>query len=546
MRKSGSARVFWSWDRGQASAEYLGVLGIVVSLVLGLTFTSVGTDVAVGLRDAVCRILGGTCASDPGSGSGGDTALPGPGPSGRTVSPGPDGEGGIPEFDDASFEPDRCVLATETDKEKTVMRILFIKISSSSELKVTQWSDGSVTLDSTGTVQGGVEGGIDFPGLKQWGGSASLSGSYTKGGGGGGRWLFDSHRSGDPQKDLEANYGAAKEFAEYLKGAAKCNSGPPRAWGTELGMICHNGNKDKLPELEPEKQPDLDITKTTDEKSGDVKFGKKLTKGKDNKSVGQLTGKGAQGTWMNDTLVMRGNGEITFVYTMEINGRVGNGYQGEGSHMQQFYVTYNAEDYDREEGEGREHRPTKLRITTAERGMSGNPGVDVRGSVPAGPFTFHVEGGGGKTDTEVHTEVAELDLKDPKDSETVENYLRNGEDGDDSGIKQIHNAGIPSPHSASQPLAPDATSFERLLHDKGKLSSLDYKVNIDWWKAGFALSLGTSLHKWSTGFKLFGLETSHEHEEQKLIGDPTYAGAPRADGERPWLPFKKCSAVTPV
>ncbi|MFJ7997400.1 hypothetical protein ACIQ7D_09675 [Streptomyces sp. NPDC096310] len=532
--------------------EYLGLLGVVVSLVLTLTLTPVGTQVTGGLHRAICQLVSnGACPSGPGSENGGDSALPNPdgsgsGEDGVTTLPGPDPKDGKPKAEDVAFEPDKCILASETDKQKTVMRILFIKISSSSEMKVTQWSDGSVTLDSTGTVQGGVEGGIDFPGLKKWGGSASLSGSYTKGGGGGGRWLFDGHQSDDPQKDLENNYNDAKQFAEYLKGAAKCNSRPPGARSAELGMICNHSNKDKLPELEPDRQPDLDITKTTSEKSGDVKFGKSLRTGKENKSVGQVTGKGAQGTWMNDTLVMRGNGEITFVYTMEINGRVGNAYQGEGSHMQQFYVTYNAEDYDKEEKEGKDHRPTRLRISTAERGMSGNPGVDIRGSVPAGPFNLHVEGGGGKTDTEMHTEVAELDLKDPKDSETVENYLRNGEDGEDSGIKQIHNAGIPSPHSASEPPAPDATPFEKLLHDKGKLSSLDYKVNIDWWKAGFAISLGTSLHKLSTGFKLFGLETSHEHEEQKLIGDPTYAGAPREDGSRPWLPFTKCSSVKPI
>ncbi|MFE2938967.1 hypothetical protein ACFXKG_07860 [Streptomyces sp. NPDC059255] len=529
--------------------EYLGMLTLVVSLVLGLTLTPVGTKVTGGLHDAICQLTTGeSCRSGAG---GDDTALPDPdstdaGDGGTTTLSDPEGKPEEPTEEDAAFEPDKCILASETDKQKTVMRILFIKISSSSELKVTQWSDGTVTLDSTGTVQGGVEGGIDFPGLKSWGGSASLSGSYTKGGGGGGRWLFDGNKTGDPQKDLEANYKDAQQFAEYLKGAAKCNSGPPRAWGTELGMICNHKNKDKLPELPPDRQPDLDITKTTSEKSGDVKFGKSLRTGKENKSVGQLTGKGAQGTWMEDTLVMRGNGEITFVYTMEINGRVGNGYQGEGSHMQQFYVTYNAEDYDKEEKDGRPHRPTRLRITTAERGMSGNPGVDIRGSVPAGPVTLHVEGGGGKTETDLHTEVAELDLKDAKDSETVENYLRNGEDGDDSGLKQIHNAGIPSPSSAADPLTPDSTPFERLLHDKAKLSSLDYKVNIDWWKAGFALSLGTSLHKLSTGFKLFGLETSREHEEQKLTGDPTYAGAPREDGTRPWLPFKKCSSITPV
>jgi hypothetical protein len=88
--------------------------------------------------------------------------------------------------------------------------------------------------------------------------------------------------------------------------------------------------------------------------------------------------------------------------------------------------------------------------------------------------------------------------------------------------------------------------MERLLHDKAQLSSLDYNVDIDWWRAAFVLSLGVSLHKLSAGFKLFSLEYSEEHEKQTLTGNPLYAGAPRANGDRPWLPFTKCSDVTPV
>lgn len=525
-------------DAGSGPVEYIAMVGLVGVIVLSLFTTSVPSAVTTGIENAVCRVgqlgLDKPCTVT----TAGET--PAPGPTGPSATPTL-----TPNVDDAKFQPDKCVLNSETTKKKTVVRILFVKLSANSEVKIQQWSDGTVTLDSTGTVQGGVEGGLDFPRVP-WNGSASLTGGFTKGGGGGGRWLFDGHKTGDPQKDLEANYADAQQFVKFLEGAAKCNAAPPRAWGAELGMLCHHDNKDELPEVPPDREPDYDISKTTTEISGDVKFGKGLQKGGDGKSKGSLQTKGFQGTLMKDILVLRGNGEITFIYTLEINGRIGTGYQGEGSHLQQIFVTYNAADYDKEEKEKREHRPTRLRITTAERPMNGNPGVDLKASAQAGPFNVSIEGGGGETKSTVHTEVADLKLDNPGDSKIVEDWLRKDSGDGDGALHTIHNAGIPSPHSAAGSLPENPTDMERLLHDKGQLSSLDYNVDIDWWKAGFVLSLGVGLHKLSTGFKLFGIEYSEEHEEQTLTGNPLYAGAPRPDGDRPWLPFTKCSDITPV
>ena len=502
----------------------------------------------------ICRIFhtpyGGQCGQD--------AALPPGAPPPGSPAPGPSG-GPKPTDEDAKYQPDRCLLSDDSRTDKYVLRFLFIKISSETEVKLQQWSDGTVTLTRTSSAGGGVAGGFDaaIPGLDKWGGSASLSGSYTQSSGGGGQYLFNGHHSGDLQRDLADNVADAKQFAEYLKGAEKCNN-RTGARASELSMICNHANQGNKPDTEPERVPDVDISKTTTEKAGEVSFGKSfgkkggkkgdgkdkpIGKGEDDKEAGNVSGKGLGGTMTDDVVVMRTKtgpdaGTITFVYTFDMNGKVGNGYQGEGDHMQQIAVTYDAAAYDREEKNGDPHHPTKMKITTSER-ADGNPGVDAGAGANAGPFAISVGGGGGKTDTTLHTEVAELDLKDPKDSTTVEDWLRGRGDDPASGD-------LPSPYEAARPLGLESTPIDRLLHDKGKLSDLDYKVNIDWWNASFGLSLGVALGKNDIGFKLFGFETSHEHKKQTLTGDPTYAGAPRDDGNRPWLPFTNCTKTKPV
>ncbi|RAY16126.1 hypothetical protein DPM19_04165 [Actinomadura craniellae] len=507
----------------------ISLLGAILATV---TITPVGTKVTGGIESAICRVveqaLAQACIPGTKGGNGDVTSDPRP-PVDPNAQPTPE---------DEAFQPNRCIISQETTTTRSAMRILFIKITSTSQVKVIQWSDGTVTVDSTGVAAGGVEAAFDIPGLGKWGGSASLQGSFTKGSGGGGRWLFDKHKTGDPQKDLELNHADAEQFIEYLKGAAKCNSRPPGARSTELGMLCHHNNQDKLPPLPPDRIPDLDITRTTMEAAGDLKFGGSFSKG--DKKILSGTTKGLAGTVLDDVLVMRGNGEVTFVYTMEIGGKMGAGYQAEGSYMQQVYVTYNAEEYDKAKKEGRSPSPVYLRITTARRGADGNPGFEGKITPQAGPFTIQIEGGGGKTDTTVHTEVAELDLhNNPGDSAIVQEWLE--------GRGRNPAASLPTPRDFTNPLPPNASEFEKLMHEKAKISSLEYRVNIDWWKAAFAIGLGVSTGKGGTvGFKLFGLEISQETETQTLSGNPLYAGAPDPDGSRPWFPFTNCTKVKPI
>ncbi|MGW6508322.1 hypothetical protein ACWGCP_12360, partial [Streptomyces niveus] len=197
-------------DQGQGGVEYVAMIGVVAAVIGAILALTVPTDTAVGLQDAVCRIVN---AADGGEGcdSGGG---------GEDDDGGGDGDGDTPEGPPGDpFQPAKCLLSQDQTKTTVVVQILFIKISGSEQIKLQQWSDGTVTLERVTESGGGVTASISagIPGLKDWGGSASLSGSYMKGSGSGGQWLFNGNKTGDPQKDLELNLEDAKQFTEYLK-----------------------------------------------------------------------------------------------------------------------------------------------------------------------------------------------------------------------------------------------------------------------------------------------------------------------------------------
>ncbi|MEW1719057.1 hypothetical protein [Streptomyces sp. NPDC093109] len=534
-------------DRGVAGTEYVAMILIVAMISAAIVVLSVPQDTATGLKAAVCRVLHpqsgaeacatGDLADDDGE-DGGD-----------------DGDGGggdddppiVPEND--PFEPAKCLLAEDQTKDTYTVQIIFIKISGSEQVKVSQWSDGTVTMervvDSSVGVTASISAGI--PGLKDWGGSASLSGSYSKGSGSGGQWLFAGNKSDDPQADLEANLKDAKQFAEYLKAASKCQSTSTRAWGAELGMICNESAKKKKPDLDPERAPDVDITKSTTELAGGLSFGQSFTKGKgdDKKDLGSISTDLFSASMTEDVVVMRTKtgpdaGKITFVYTFSVSGQGGVGAQGKASKMQQVAVTYDAAAYDQEEKDGTPHTPQKLVITTSEEAGEGT-GVKVGAGVNAGPLpvTIDVGGGGGNIKSTIHTESAELTLDNDSDSTLVEDWLRG------RGSFPASDA-LPSPSDAAEPLGNDAGPLETLLHDKAKLSRLDYNANTDWWNASLGIGFGVSAGQVTLGFKLFGLDVTHEEKNSRITGDPTYATGPQKGGGRPWVEWKNCTQTTPV
>ncbi|MBD0418487.1 hypothetical protein H0H10_04765 [Streptomyces sp. TRM S81-3] len=555
-------------DAGQGAVEYLGVVAVAGAVVLALAGTALGTRIDDEIMCQVQRVTGtGGC-----------------GPGDTEAAPGPDD--GLPPGGDP-FQPAKCLLSSEETKDTVVVQVLFLKISSTEQVKVQQWSDGSVTLERVATSGAGVTASVEagIPGLEKWGGGASLGGSYVKSSGSGGRWLFHGHKSGDRQKDLAENLADAKQFAEYLKAANKCRSRPPGARSAELGMICGKVAEDKKPDVDPEKAPDIDITKTTTEVAGEVSFGGKYAKDDkavkslkddiaaeirknnpkaspkeveekikkaqdtvigstpDTKDMGNGSIQGLSGTMSKDVVVMRAKtgpdaGKITFVYTFEMGGKFGAGAQAGGTHMQQIAVTYDAAAYDRETEEGLEHRPEKLKITTSQE-SSGGPGVNVGAGVNTGPVTIEVGGGGGKTETRLHTEIAEITLGSDEDRETVEDWIRGR--GDNPAEQ-----GIPSPHALAGPLPADAGPIDRLLHDKAQITSLDYDVDTDWWNASLGIGFGLSAGSLTVGFKLFGIDVTHEERTQTITGNPAYAGAPSGDGSRPWKPFTNCSDTEPI
>ncbi|MEV7084521.1 hypothetical protein AB0O07_01235 [Streptomyces sp. NPDC093085] len=508
---------------------------MICLLIGGISVAVISRAENQGLQIAACRAMnpwdppencGKVDVSDDGDGDDGD---------------GDDGDIDVPEND--PFQPAKCLLAEDQTKDTYVVQILFIKMSGSDQLKIQQWSDGTVTLERVTETKGGVTASISagIPGLKDWGGSASLSGSYMKGSGSGGQWLFNGNKSDDPQADLEANLEDAKQFAEFLKAAEKCNKTTgPRA--SELGMICgYHANK-KKPDIDPEKAPDVDITKTTTEVSGAVGLSKGFKK-TDGKDLGSVSTEGISGAMANEVVVMRTKtgpdaGKVTFIYSFNMSGTVGQAAQAKGSRMQQVAVTYDAAAYDQEEKDGKDHHPEKVVITTSQESGDG-VGVSVGAGANAGPVTIDVGGGGGNVESEIHTESAEVVLDNDEDSTAVEDWLRGRGDSPANGS-------LPSPTSAAEALDDDATPIERLLHDKGKLTRLDYKANTDWWNASMGIGFGVSAGQFTLGFKLFGIDITHEEKSQKITGNPTYATGPQSGGTRPWVPFTNCTRTTPI
>ncbi|MFE4639953.1 hypothetical protein, partial [Streptomyces sp. NPDC056730] len=261
------------------------------------------------------------------------------------------------------------------------------------------------------------------------------------------------------------------------------------------------------------------------------------------KDPGKISGEVLNGTMTEDVVVMRTNtgvnaGKITFIYTFTVKGSAGAGGVATGERMQQVAVTYDAAAYDEEEKNDDPHHPEKLVITTSQEAGDGG-GVKVEGGANAGPVTIDVGGGGGSTESRIHTETAELILDNDTDSTTVEDWLRGR--GDDPASNPL-----PSPSDAAEVPDSDAGPLEHLLHNKGKLSRLDYEANTDWWNASLGIGFGISAGQFSLGFKLFGIDITHEEKNQTITGDPTYATGPKNGGARPWVEWKNCTKTKPI
>ncbi|MEU0953753.1 hypothetical protein ABZ353_15640, partial [Streptomyces niveus] len=246
-----------------------------------------------------------------------------------------------------------------------------------------------------------------------------------------------------------------------------------------------------------------------------------------------------------DVVVMRANtgpdaGKITFVYTFSVDAKGGELAQGKATRMQQVAVTYDAATFDQEEKDGKEHRPEKLVITTSqENGEGVGVQVGAGANVPGTPVTIDVGGGGGNIKSQIHTESAEVALDNDADSKLVEDWLRGRGDFPASDV-------LPTPSDAAEVPGSDAGPLERLLHDKGKLSRLDYNANTDWWNASLGIGFGISAGQVTAGFKLFGIDITHEEKNQTITGNPSYATGPKNGGARPWVEWTNCTKTKPI
>ncbi|MGW1404771.1 hypothetical protein [Streptomyces sp. NPDC002403] len=551
---------------GQTAIEYTGVGAVALALILAMLMAGRASGVGAAIGGRLCEAVATIGAGD--AGDAGDCAESGTddgasGGEGGDGSPDNDvvdtdeptltasGMSGDDAGDDEEdpFEPDKCLLSSDDRKTTTRIQILFFKISSSEQVTIEQWSDGSVTLSRNVDVGAGVEGGVSagIGKLGNWTGEARLSAGYNWSSGSGGQWIFDGHEEGaSAQEDLEHNVENAKKYAKLLAKNDECASDPD----PEGQIACSAAASWFVPDQDPEKAPDVDISRTTTEASGEVGFGLSTHKGSDeDDSVADV---GASGSMSDDVTVLRSRsgedaGKITFVYTFTMSGKLGAdaageaGASGEGTHMQQVAVTYDAETYDKEEDDGKPHHPENLEITTSRAGgvaAEGDGGTEVEVSGGSG-LTISVEGGAGSSTSTLHTESASVDLDTDEKSTAVEDWLRGRGEQPAKGT-------LPAPRDATDPLAGDASPVRQLLHDNAEVTSLDYDVNKDWWDASLAIGIGVAAGSVNLGFKLFGLSVEHEETEQTLTGNPAYAGEPEEDGTRPWKPFTRCTDVKPV
>lgn len=186
-------------ERGQTSAEHLGVVVLVAAIVIALFATNIPAAIADGIGAAICRITGGDCraggsdsatsggdqdgdgipddvedtnGTDPASpdsdGDGlddGDEYANGTDP----LNPDSDGDGFSDKSEHDNYKPnnDPCVVDNTTVKGSVSLTLFSAKGGHSIEAKVDTMSDGRVlvTLEASGELGAELEAGIAGAGI---------------------------------------------------------------------------------------------------------------------------------------------------------------------------------------------------------------------------------------------------------------------------------------------------------------------------------------------------------------------------------------------
>ncbi|MPZ86773.1 MAG: hypothetical protein GEU81_01645 [Nitriliruptorales bacterium] len=154
-------------QRGQVTAEYLGVLVAITVTVAVIVASPIGPAVAEGIKTVICTIIGQDCSA-------GET----------------------------TFEPDSCVRATSDRSIGGSLRITFVEIGGREGYTREERSDGTVhvTWFDEGTVGAtagiGARGGIELPSGDLRAG-AFASGTVEVGAGLGETWVFEDADAAD-------------------------------------------------------------------------------------------------------------------------------------------------------------------------------------------------------------------------------------------------------------------------------------------------------------------------------------------------------------
>ena len=154
-------------SRGQTSAEYLGALLLVCAIVIVLVSSGAGGQIRGGIQDAICRILGGECASD------------GTGPNGEPLAA-------------------ECVRNSSQRGIAGSVRVAAFDFGAGVEGIKEYRADGTVKVTIKGNVKAGLNWGVDV-GIKAGdmeagvgsGGRAGLTGSVAR------AWIFPNGEDAD-------------------------------------------------------------------------------------------------------------------------------------------------------------------------------------------------------------------------------------------------------------------------------------------------------------------------------------------------------------
>jgi hypothetical protein len=502
----------WS-DRGATATEYLGTIVVVVSLVFGIASSSVGTQILEKIREQICRITGGGCATS--------------------------GQADQSKKTDADFEPLLCNISTISDKAGAKTKVLFIEWGEeygfqqrTFKAKTDVNGDGKVDdndqlIFMTFTDAASVGAKKDWkPGAKV----GKLGADKVELGAGikvtnGDTWVFESEKEAAEFRD----------DLEKLKAHELANRHTSAQQGGNLGSYLADWLFDAGPIAEERKLRERIESRlgTRHISSGKVGLeasasgGLKLSGGDERKLSATLGGNfklAPEATWTDNDY--KGTKSYTYSSSVEYGTKVG--YEAgplsgdaSASNTQTGTITVTR---DKKTGE-------LLRIDmtrTVEKGGT-KDGAKIGGD--NGKKDDDKRGGSGSvkgTDQETGIEVVTNSIvleKGPigdADRRIAEQWL------DGSGDNTAPFAYMFDDHAPTERPGAGAP-FGRLLFDKGTSSRTRYTGKANAAEYGFELNLGLSL----------GFSVSTENKRQ-TIDDAQFLGAPK-DGERAYVPYTYCA-----